>query len=110
MSNSGREVNLDSVRVREECVAGWAQGQWREIRIPDSMLTDTTVGAHASSVIYAQTSVVSNTGSTDVTMTNLATVYSNGGSSSDSVTYTVGRAAADLARGGPELTWLVERR
>lgn len=87
VSNLGDEIEINKIHVKEEFISGWAQGLGTvEMDLP---ISNSTIGAHETKIVYEQTSPVYNTGATDIQAKNTVTVYSNGGEESDVVIYTI---------------------
>jgi hypothetical protein len=91
VTNSGGEVNIERIHVREEFISGWAEGLGTvEVDLP---LSNITVGEHSTKTVYSISTPVTNIGSTDVGVKNTVTVYSNGGTETDIVYYTITKSS-----------------
>ncbi len=86
VTNMGGEVEIEKVHCREEFISGWGQGQYVEIDLP---ISNSIIDEHESEKVYEQTSAVWNTGPDDLQVKNTVTVYSDGGTDTDEVIYTI---------------------
>jgi len=86
VTNMGGKVKIERVHCREEFISGWAQGQYTEVDLP---ISNSIIEKHESEIVYDQTSAVWNTGPDDVQLKNTVTVYSDGGTDTDEVIYTI---------------------
>ena len=86
VTNMGGEVEIERVHCREEFISGWGQGQYVEIDLP---ISNSVISEHESEIVYEQTSAVWNTGPDDLQVKNTVTVYSDGGTDTDEVIYTI---------------------
>ena len=87
VTNSGGEVKIERAHCREVAISGWAVGSYDfEIDLP---ISNYDIDAHSIEVIFELSSPLYNTGPTDVQFENTVTVYSDGGTVSDSSIYTV---------------------
>ncbi len=86
VTNMGGEVEIEKVHCREEFISGWGQGQYVEIDLP---ISNSIIDEHESETVYEQTSAVWNTGPDDLQVKNTITVYSDGGTDTDEVIYTI---------------------
>jgi hypothetical protein len=87
--NDGGEVEIENIHVLEECIAGSNQGQSFEYDLGAYDKYDTIIASHESEVIYSKTGQIYNVGPLDNDNRITATVYSNGGTASDTANYTV---------------------
>lgn len=86
VTNPGSKVTISRIHCREEVISGWAAGQYAEADLP---FTNSEISAGETEVAYSKTFQGINTGSNDIVFMNTVTVYSNGGTATDVVTYTV---------------------
>ncbi len=84
--NDGGEVEIEKVHILEERIAGNDTGYSYE---SDLTGYDSIVAGHESEVIYSKAGLIYNTGPLDNNYCITATVYSNGGTASDTANYTV---------------------
>lgn len=85
--NPGEAIALETLKMTEVCISGWAAGQSTE---DETSLAGITLNAGQTLVLVDQSGAVSNTGNTDVTMQLTVTVWAGGGNaSSSSVTYKI---------------------
>jgi hypothetical protein len=90
VTNYGGRVTIDRASVYEQIISGWAEGQSASA---DLLITDNEIPAHHTKTIFSVYTPVDNIppyyDTSDITLENTVTVNSDGGSASDTSTYTI---------------------
>ena len=93
VTNSGGKVTINSASAHERVVSGWAAGKENSVYLP---ISNTEISPHSTETIFSYNAYVwnhppSDTPSNlwDITLDNTVTVNSDGGSNSDTCSYTI---------------------